>query len=78
MSKASECLKKWKLDTKDSGLLLDSINYCKTLGFTNKQIIQTPKIISRHPLILEQHYLLMKEGGFNNISPKVLFRFASV
>lgn len=75
MSRASNFLRKLRLDRKESDVLLASINYCKSLGYTNEAIFRTPKIVARNPLVLEQHHMLMEEGGFQNISPNVLARF---
>ncbi|KAJ8961174.1 hypothetical protein NQ318_008855 [Aromia moschata] len=73
-SKARAYINKHKLKYKEAALIMDSIKYCKKLGYSNKEILGTPQLLRVHPLELEQHYLSMEEGGFQSVGPKILAR----
>ncbi|KAJ8926777.1 hypothetical protein NQ314_020827 [Rhamnusium bicolor] len=73
-SRARIYIDKHKLQHRNGELLINSIQFCKKLGYTNEDILGTPSLLNKHPLELEQHYLSMEEGGFQSIGPNVLSR----
>nr|CAH7713181.1 unnamed protein product [Callosobruchus chinensis] len=63
-----------KLKYRDTELLVQSIRYCQSLGFSNDDMLTNPTLLRQHFVALEHHYLSMKEGGFTNIDAAVLGR----
>lgn len=53
---------------------MNSVTFCRKLGYTDDEILETPSLLRTHPLELEQHYFTLEEGGFRLIGPKVLAR----
>ncbi|CAH1104605.1 unnamed protein product [Psylliodes chrysocephalus] len=63
---------KHKLQHKDGELLAQSVELCRSFGYQNMDILNTPNLLTVHPLELIQHYKALHEGGFNDITPHVL------
>ncbi|XP_072376249.1 transcription termination factor 5, mitochondrial [Diabrotica undecimpunctata] len=66
------CVEKNKLQNKDGEFLIQSINFCKSLGYSEFDILKVPNLLTIYPIELEQHYYSLKEGGFHDITPQVL------
>lgn len=65
-------IQKYRLENKDAELLAQTINFCKGLGYSNKDILSAPGLLTCHPLEIEQHYYSLIEGGFQDVNPRVL------
>ncbi|CAG9854185.1 unnamed protein product [Phyllotreta striolata] len=63
---------KYKLFNKDGELLTQNIRICQSIGYRNKDILNSRSLLSVHPTELEQHYKALEEGGFSNITAHVL------
>uniref|UniRef100_A0A6P7F6N4 Transcription termination factor 5, mitochondrial n=1 Tax=Diabrotica virgifera virgifera TaxID=50390 RepID=A0A6P7F6N4_DIAVI len=69
---AQMCVERNKLQHKDGEFLIQSINFCKSLGYSEFDILNVPNLLTSFPIELEQHYYSLKEGGFHDIGPHVL------
>lgn len=63
-----------RLQNKNGELIMSSVKFCRKLGYTDDEILDTPSLLRTHPLELEQHYFTLEEGGFQSIGPKILSR----
>lgn len=68
-------LKKNKLGQRKPEVISECIKICRQLGFKDDQIFETPELFKSKPIVLEQHYMTLEEGGFQIITPYILCRY---
>lgn len=62
------------ISRKDPDSFLLAIKTCRKLGFTNEDILLFPRLLNMKPMILEQRFLVLEEGGFKQISPNIILQ----
>lgn len=67
-----------KIKLKDPDILLSAIKTCRNLGFSDEQILSDPKVLNRKPMLMEQEYLILQEGGFSQITPDILYQYRTL
>ncbi|KAK9869839.1 hypothetical protein WA026_003565 [Henosepilachna vigintioctopunctata] len=51
------------------------IKMCRNLGFSDEEILEYPGLLNGPPMILEQHFMTLEEGGFHTITPYILLKY---
>ncbi|XP_015835272.1 transcription termination factor 5, mitochondrial isoform X2 [Tribolium castaneum] len=76
--KTNSYIKKQKLGRIRPENLIQTANFCKEVGFDLKTVLDAPMLLRFYPSTVDQYYTVLKEGGFKNITPKVLAKFRTL
>lgn len=72
---AKKLVEKYKLSAINQNDLQETVAYCKQIGFTSKTLLQQPHLLRSKVIVLDQRYLVLKEGGFIDINPALLAKY---
>ncbi|KAL3281367.1 hypothetical protein HHI36_004578 [Cryptolaemus montrouzieri] len=64
-----------KITQRDPDKFLGCINMCRNLGYGDNEILEYPGLLNGPPMVLEQHFMSLEEGGFEKITPHILLKY---
>lgn len=70
---AKRIIQRYKLvlDVED---LQQTIKFCRNIGYTEEDMLKYPKLLNVKSLVLDQRYLVLREGGVKNVTPYILYK----
>ncbi|XP_044267769.1 transcription termination factor 5, mitochondrial [Tribolium madens] len=58
--------------------LIQTAKFCEEIGFETKSVLDAPMLLRLYPSTVDQYYTVLREGGFENITPNVLAKFRTL